>query len=297
MIMSCGKGGLEQDDLAVKNSYQLSVIGTEKEVWSKMSWQRFLPPALFFPFLAYIVFCKEPVFFTILIGAIVVLGLLEFYNMVQKEDWWFLGLFSGIMLAGFAHQNQLSSAIGGIVYVVLSLILLFGLIKPSVVTAITKFGITAIIFGVGYVAFLISHLIIIRNMEEGRLLLLYLFCVVWASDGGAYLIGKRFGRHKGIFSVSPNKSIEGLLGGLAGSLGFSLFLGGTIGLNRYESFGMGVLLSLVALLGDLAESSFKRCAGAKDSGSWIMEYGGILDVFDSIILCAPLFYYVYLFIK
>ena len=308
MTMGCGKGGLEQDEFILYSHFSiltshfslltsLFLYFKAKEVWSKMSWQRFLPPALFFPFLAYVIFLKEPVFFTICIGSIIVLSLLEFYNMVQKEDWWFLGLFFGIMLAGFAHQNQFSSKAGGIVYVTLFLILLLGLIKPAVVTAITKFGIIAIIFGIGYVAFLISHLILIRNMEEGRLLLLYLFCVVWASDGGAYLIGKRFGRHKGIFSVSPNKSIEGLFGGLVGSLCFSLFLGGSIGFDRLESFGMGFLLFLVALLGDLAESSFKRCAGAKDSGNWIMEYGGILDVFDSIILSAPLFYYLYLFIK
>jgi phosphatidate cytidylyltransferase len=260
-----------------------------------MSWQRFLPPALFFPFLAYVVFGREPVFFTILVGVVVVLGLLEFYNMVQKEDWWFMGLFFGIIIVGQAHQNEFSKIAGGIVYILISAFLILGLIRPFLIAHISRFSIIAIIFGIGYVAFFISHLILIRNMEEGRQLLLYLFCVVWASDGGAYLIGRRFGRHKGIFKVSPNKSIEGLLGGLAGSLAFSLFLGGSIGLNGLESFVMGLLLSLVALLGDLIESSFKRNVGAKDSGNWIMEYGGILDVFDSIILSAPFFYYLYLF--
>ena len=262
-----------------------------------MSWQRFLPPALFFPFLAYIVFGKEPVFFTVLIGAVVVLGLLEFYNMAKKEDWWFLGLFLGILMVGQAHQNGFPEIAGCIVYILISGSLIFGLIKPSFIALISRFSVIAIIFGLFYIAFFVSHLILIRNLADGKMLLLYFFFVVWSADGFAYLIGKRFGKHKGIFSVSPNKSIEGLLGGFIIPILVSLLLRRCVGLSSLEALLMGALLSVSALLGDLAESSFKRNIGAKDSGNWIMEYGGILDVFDSIILSAPLFYYLYLFTR
>lgn len=262
-----------------------------------MSWQRFLPPALFFPFLAYVVFGKEPVFFTVLIGAVVVLGLFEFYNMTKKEDWWFLGLFFGILMVGQAHQSGFPLLAGCIVYILIGASLLFGLLKPSFIATISRFSIIAIIFGLFYIAFFVSHLILIRNLPEGRMLLLYFFFVVWSADGAAYLIGKGFGRHKGIFSVSPNKSIEGLLAGLIVPVLVSLLLRGCAGLTVLEALASGILLSVAALLGDLAESSFKRNIGTKDSGSWIMEYGGILDVFDSIILSAPIFYYLYLFIR
>jgi phosphatidate cytidylyltransferase len=268
-----------------------------------MSWQRFLPPVLFFPFLAYTVFSAPPVFFTVLVGVIVILGLLEFYNMVEKEDWWFLGLFSGIILVGSAHYGYSSpfwlsffsvAKIGGTITGVVFLILLLGLIR-EVVSAISRFSLFAIIFGLLYIGWLTSHLILIKNLEAGEAKLLYLFAVVWTADGCAYLVGKRFGRHRNIFSQSPNKSVEGLIGSIVGSILVSILLRECVGFSLFCSAVMGAVLALFALFGDLVESSFKRNVGVKDSDSWIAEYGGILDVFDSIIVSAPVFYYILIF--
>lgn len=264
--------------------------------------KKFFAPILFVPFLAYTTFIKEEIFFTILISTIVLLGLFEFYNMVQKEDWWFLGLLGGITIMGSASLgykfpmflSYLSEPLIGIVIsLVVIFLLLLGILKKEVVFFISKNSILAIIFGIFYIGFFLSHLILIRALPQGSLLLLYLFSVVWFADGGGWLIGKHFGKHRNIFPISPNKSLEGLIGAIIASILISLLLGKYISFSLLESLVFGILFSLIGLFGDLAESSFKRSVGKKDSDSWISEYGGILDVFDSIIVSAPVFYYLF----
>lgn len=268
--------------------------------------KKFFAPFLFLPFLAYTIFIKEDVFFLILIVGIVLLGLIEFYNMVFKEDWWFLGLLGGIVITGSASLNYkypgclsffLTPPGGIIISLFVIFLLVLGILRKEVVLVISKNSIAAVLFGIFYIAFFTSHLILIRHLEHGGLLLLYLFSVVWSSDGGGWLIGKHFGRHRNVFSISPNKSIEGLIGAMFASILTSVLIGKYISFSILTSFSLGLLLSLVSLFGDLAESSFKRNVGKKDSDTWISEYGGILDVFDSIIVSSPIFYYIILFIK
>lgn len=266
--------------------------------------KKFFAPILFVPFLAYTTFIKEEIFFTILISTIVLLGLFEFYNMVQKEDWWFLGLLGGITITGSASLGYrfpkflsfLSEPLIGMLISLCVIFLLFlGILKKEIVLIISKNSILAIIFGIFYIAFFLSHLILIRAFPNGSLLLLYLFSVVWSADAGGWLIGKHFGKHRNIFSVSINKSLEGLMGAIVASILVSLLVGKYIGFPFLVSFVFGISFALIGLFGDLAESSFKRNVGKKDSDSWISEYGGILDVFDSIIVSAPVFYYLFLF--
>ncbi len=266
--------------------------------------KKFFAPLLFLPFLAYTTFIKEEIFFIILIGTIVLLGLFEFYNMAQKEDWWFLGLLGGITIIGSASLGYkypfflsfLSNPkIGIIISLSVLFFLLLGIFEKRVVLTIAGNSILAIIFGLFYIGFFTSHLILIRGLPNGSFFLLYLFSIVWSADGGGWIIGKHFGRHRNIFSISPNKSLEGFMGSIITSILISIFIGHYIGISFLKSLIFGLLFSLIGLFGDLAESSFKRNVGKKDSDSWISEYGGILDVFDSIIVSAPIFYYMILF--
>lgn len=153
-----------------------------------------------------------------------------------------------------------------------------------------------------YVAAPLAHLFWLRG-EAGILgtpsggpwLVLGLFLMVWGSDTLAYLAGMKWGRHKLVPAVSPGKSVEGMVAGIIGAgavgtglavwvpdLAWSLPVGG----------GIGVLIGAGAVLGDLMESRLKRGAGAKDAGSLLPGHGGVLDRFDSTLLCAPLLYYV-----
>lgn len=117
--------------------------------------------------------------------------------------------------------------------------------------------------------------------------------VAWATDTAAYLVGSRFGRRKLCPDLSPGKTVAGAFGGLAGGLVVGL-LGGLYlagwGLFRGLAFGFGV--SLAAEAGDLIESALKRYCGVKDAGRILPGHGGVLDRFDSLLLAAPVAYYI-----
>jgi len=155
------------------------------------------------------------------------------------------------------------------------------------------------IFSIFYAGFFISFLLKIFELSGGRLLLLLLFVLVWASDIFAYYGGRRFGRHKLFLSLSPKKTIEGSLAGFISAIFTALVFRAFI--SDYEQFTLVffIFLSSVTIIagmtGDLAESLIKRIGGKKDSGYLIPGHGGILDRIDSLMLAAPVFYYIVVF--
>jgi phosphatidate cytidylyltransferase len=137
------------------------------------------------------------------------------------------------------------------------------------------------------------------SVGSGALLLLVPLLATWASDTGAYAVGRTMGRHKLIPSVSPAKTIEGSVGGVLASvlvcwaLAHWLLRPATHLDFRWRPFGVilfGVLASAAAQIGDLAESLFKRDAGVKDSSTLIPGHGGVLDRVDSLLFVFPVSY-------
>jgi len=118
-------------------------------------------------------------------------------------------------------------------------------------------------------------------------LLLWAFIVTWSTDIGAYFAGRRFGRRKLAPTISPAKTVEGLIGGILAAT----LLGGTwvfvVGLGR-ALLAFAPIFALAAQAGDLFESSIKRRAGAKDSGNWLPGHGGVLDRLDGLVPVAVL---------
>ncbi len=166
------------------------------------------------------------------------------------------------------------------------------------------------LLGLIYVAFLMSFFVRVLRFGdtihgEGRWLLLYAIVVVKCCDIGAYFTGCAFGRHKLIPHISPGKSWEGLVGGVATSLAvslgaFFLFDGrvGPVTLRLADAVALGLLLAGMGVVGDLAESVLKRAVGVKDSGRMIAGMGGLLDVLDSLLLAIPaLYFYARLFLE
>jgi len=113
------------------------------------------------------------------------------------------------------------------------------------------------------------------------------------NDIGAYLIGKKWGEHKVSPTISPGKSWEGLLGGIAVSCGGALFIKIFFISNWsvYQSIIIGLLIALIGFMGDLFESSIKREFQLKDSGRFLPGHGGFLDRFDSFFFVAPMIYF------
>ncbi|MBI5141159.1 MAG: phosphatidate cytidylyltransferase [Nitrospirae bacterium] len=130
--------------------------------------------------------------------------------------------------------------------------------------------------------------------EAGVQHVYFLYAAIWASDSLALYSGKYLGRHKLYPSMSPNKTVEGSLGGVAGgviaALGINHFFGGY---STGAAVALGAIVSTAGQIGDLAESMFKRDAGVKDSGEIFPGHGGVLDRMDAALLGGPaLFYFV-----
>ncbi len=132
----------------------------------------------------------------------------------------------------------------------------------------------------------------IRHADNGIILLLFLFLLIWGADSGAYFIGKKWGKHKLLPAVSPGKTWEGVLGALLTTVAVNLlgFFDLVIPISRWS---IPLLFSLItvlfSILGDLFESMLKRGAGLKDSGHLLPGHGGILDRIDSLTAAAPIF--------
>jgi len=127
--------------------------------------------------------------------------------------------------------------------------------------------------------------------EIDHFLPLVLLLTIWASDTGAYLLGKSVGRHKLVPLISPKKTYEGLLGALAGAAFLTVLFKGRLGLTLPVSIGVGLVIGGLGQLGDILESIAKRACEVKDSSRLIPGHGGLLDRIDSFLLTAPFMYY------
>ena len=126
----------------------------------------------------------------------------------------------------------------------------------------------------------------------GASLLFASLVIVWAADIGAYFFGKKFGNRKLMPAVSPNKTIEGFLGGLftVALLTMAMNLGFGISTELYPAYlAIAIVTAIVSAVGDLSESMVKRSAGIKDSGTILPGHGGLLDRIDSLVAAAPVF--------
>lgn len=149
------------------------------------------------------------------------------------------------------------------------------------------FALIAIIYvGVGFYFFIEMRVL---GLDK----LLFALLTIWATDSGAYFIGRAFGKKKLSAEISPNKTVEGFFGGI-----FSAILVGLIFhyfvnfLPTYvQTVFVSVIVSIVGQMGDLVQSAFKRHYGTKDSGTIFPGHGGVLDRFDSLIFIMPILYF------
>ena len=151
------------------------------------------------------------------------------------------------------------------------------------------------LLGICYIPVFISFLTLIDAMQNGKILIGYILISAWGTDVFAYLIGKKFGKHK-FSKVSPKKSIEGCIAGTIGAVLIMVLY--AVILNRYFQFNysyiyviiVGIVLSLIGQIGDFSASCIKRYVDIKDYSNLLPGHGGMLDRIDSVLFLAPFAY-------
>lgn len=152
------------------------------------------------------------------------------------------------------------------------------------------------VLGMIYCGWFPLHLIFLRNLSneqfsDGLGFVIIMFSAVLLTDIGCYYAGRHLGKHKLAPVVSPNKTIEGSIGGALCAIAGCIVIGNFIGVEWYMSTVAGILCTTFAQIGDLCESLIKRDAGVKDSGHCLPGHGGFLDRTDSFIFTIPVMYY------
>jgi len=235
-----------------------------------------------------------------IIGGIVLIAsiicMYEYFNVIKKVckpiKW--VGYLSNIVIVGatFFSKEQLQSILMyfiPIVFLILFLQVIFTNMKTNFKDAAYTF------LGIIYIPFFLMFIELIRKIENGKIMIGYLFIISWATDIFAYLIGKHFGKIK-FSKISPNKTIEGSVAGIIGTVVFIFIY--TFILNKYCNSEysyiifviMGILLSIIGQIGDFVASIVKRFVDIKDYGNLLPGHGGMLDRIDSLIFIAPFAY-------
>lgn len=265
-----------------------------------MDIKRVTSAILGFPLVVIILTFGNKYIVDIFLALVAMLGMQEYFNAVAKEAkpvrW--IGYLACISIAliHILSENLPIQALKSILLISMPMILIILFLHVIITNMKTNFkDITYTLFGMIYVIGCIIFLALLRGMENGRILVWYAIIAAWGTDIFAYLIGKRFGKHK-FSEVSPKKSIEGCIAGIAGAVLIAILY--TIAINKIFElqysylFAMitTVILSIIGQIGDFAASSIKRYVNIKDYSNLIPGHGGMLDRIDSLMFLAPFAY-------
>jgi len=238
--------------------------------------------------------------FLLAMNLVIGVGLFEFYRMMEAKGikpYKTVGVVAGLGVSWYVYflGGMFSSLF---ITLVLIAIMTMELFRRDGELAV--FHISTTILGVFYVAWLGSHIILLRQLGEGvegtdlgGFFVILAFSLAWGSDTGAYFVGNAIGKKKLLPRVSPGKSVEGAVGGLVVSVVVALIIRATIVpiLTIGDALILGLTAPVMAVLGDLVESLMKRDVRIKDTSHALPGHGGMLDRFDSVLFVAPLVYY------
>ncbi len=245
---------------------------------------------------AWLLFLKNPVFFSIEAALFITLALYEFFELLLKSGVpvsKYFGIAMGAFIPLLIYMEFGATQSGDVLFLVVGCLFLFVLKFFRKPDPQALFGISLTLFGLLYISWFLSFTIKLRFLPGGAMWVAYLISVTKAADIGAYSIGTLFGRHPLVPHISPKKSVEGLFGGLALSMAVSMAFAQVLPVHfgLFHLAVMGLAIGGVGQIGDLSESMMKRFCRAKDSGGIFPGFGGVLDTVDSIQFTAPLFYF------
>ncbi|ANX12318.1 phosphatidate cytidylyltransferase [Fictibacillus arsenicus] len=236
--------------------------------------------------------------FSLLILLLAGIGMYELLRMKRMEQT-FIGLVGYLLTILIALPEQWMKVIDPFTKtdaIILAVLLL--LVVTVVHKNKTEYNdISFVLFSSLYVGFGFFYLVETRILENGVQLLFFVLFMIWATDSGAYFVGKSMGKRKLWPIISPNKTIEGAVGGIFFSILVAViyYAASFVDLSLLPILIISVLVGVFGQIGDLAESAFKRIYDVKDSGSLLPGHGGILDRLDSALFVFPLLHVLHLF--
>ena len=245
--------------------------------------------------IALLVYGGYPLFWVI--TGISLIGLFELYRTVGMEKTLpaVVGYISSVIVDILILDNYYE-------YLLMWLIFTLMVMMACYVIAYPKYDSNQMImlfFGLIYVTTMLSFVFKVRFVEDGILLVWLIFIGAWGSDTCAYCVGKLIGKHKMPSNLSPNKTIEGCVGGVLGAALIGFIFAVVFFKDKniwWELPIIGAASSIISQIGDLTASAIKRNHDIKDYGKLIPGHGGILDRFDSIIFTAPIVFYLVTFL-
>jgi phosphatidate cytidylyltransferase len=261
-----------------------------------MSMRKRLPTAIILMSVFFVViqFFGDLVFFVV-IQAVILAALWEFYDLASRrhhEPRKVLG-FALALILGLSFYFA-SFPLNLALFVALVLTGIYFVLSVNRIEKLSGFppAIALTFFGALYLSFTLNHFYFLR-VEKGPFWIYFLFAVIFIGDTGAYGIGSWLGRHKMAPLASPRKTWEGSFGGvvfacLGGAVARQILLPEAV---LWKAVVFAFIVHATAQVSDPLESLFKRAAGVKDSSNLLPGHGGVLDRVDSLVLAAPLYYY------
>ncbi len=265
--------------------------------------KRIISGAVFTTILILVMFVNVPLVDTLLVVFLSVVGIYEynkaFKNIGYKPISWVgyigcLALFAtGTLLSDENRMLLVKIGVPTLIIALFTYMILTNLKRSIIDVAITVFSLL-------YIPFMFSFIKLILSMENGRILIWYVFLGAFMSDTFAYLIGSKFGKTKLCPDISPKKTVEGAMGGILGVviayciLNFISSKFFSLHISYVTIVIAGIIAGISGQFGDLSASAIKRYCKIKDFGNLIPGHGGILDRFDSVLFVAPI---IYIFLK
>ena len=256
-----------------------------------MLYQRLLVAAVGIPLLALLLVAPEPAF-ALVVQLLLAYAAFELMRAAEPNAPLTYGLSAAAVAAMFLAVARTTPQVplGLLLGVTLATITL--LLWPTARLSASLGGWWLV--SVLYVAVPGAHFILARNFIDGRDWLIVLLAITFATDTGAYAVGRLFGRHRLAPAISPNKTIEGAIGGLAlgaaAAVGVPMLLG--VATRMPGPVLLALLVPIAAMAGDLLESALKRRLGVKDMSNLLPGHGGLLDRLDSLLLAGPCLYWI-----
>mgnify|MGYP002630282301 CR=1 FL=1 len=247
------------------------------------------------PIVLGIILYGHPLLFFVLISTLILIATYEYFTMISNsgvDGFPMEGIALSLLLLAVYFFDIQYLPLAGVLFPV-TLFAVWFIRENNVKVALDSIAYT--VFGIFYTAGLGGYFLLIGDLEGGRQMVVFILLFIWAGDSAAFYCGRKFGKHPLLAVVSPNKTIEGAVANIVGTLLAALLARSLFfdELPLIHCLIVAFICGIIGQFGDLSESLIKRNCQVKDSGTLIPGHGGVLDRIDSLLFAGPVFYCYY----